>query len=100
MSISETEIREVIANGVTASDEALMVDLADGRTIMVPLAWFPRLSHGTHAERANWRLVGGGVGIHWPELDEDISVESLLAGRRSGETQASLRRWIQARVAG
>jgi hypothetical protein len=85
---------------VTANDEALIVDLADGRTITVPLAWFPRLARGTAAERANWRLIGGGVGIHWPDLDEDISVESLLAGRRSGETQASLRRWLQARKAG
>ena len=85
---------------MTANDEALIVDLADGRTITVPLAWFPRLAHGTVAERANWRLIGGGVGIHWPDLDEDISVESLLAGRRSGETQTSLRRWLQARKTG
>src|SRR5438067_8637041 len=100
MTISGTELREAIARGVTASEEALIVDLADGRTITVPLAWFPRLAHGTPAERANWRLIGGGVGIHWPDLDEDISVESLLAGRRSGETQASLRRWLQARKGG
>jgi len=85
---------------VTASDDALIVDLADGRTITVPFAWFPRLARGTPAERANWRLIGRGVGIHWPDLDEDISVESLLAGRRSVETQASLRRWLQARKAG
>ena len=97
MSTSGTELREAVAQGVTANDEALIVDLADGRTITVPLAWFPRLAHGTPAERANWRLIGGGVGIHWPDLDEDISVESLLTGRRSGETQASLRRWIEAR---
>jgi Protein of unknown function (DUF2442) len=100
MSISGTELREAVAQGVTASDEALIVDLADGRTITVPLTWFPRLAHGTPAERADWRLFGGGAGIHWPDLDEDISVESLLAGRRSGETQASLRRWLQARKAG
>ena len=100
MSTSGIELREALAQGVTASDEALIVDLADGRTITVPLAWFPRLAHGTAAERANWRFIGGGVGIHWPELDEDISVESLLAGRRSGETQASLRRWLKARKAG
>ena len=100
MSTSGTELREAVAQGVTASDEALTVDLADGRTITVPLAWFPRLAHGTVAERANWRRIGGGVGIHWPDLDEDISVESLLAGRRSGETQASLRRWLWARKAG
>lgn len=100
MSTSGTELREAVAQGVTASDEALTVDLADGRTITVPLAWFPRLANGTPAERANWRFIGGGVGIHWPDLDEDISVESLLAGRRSGETQASLRRWFQARKTG
>jgi hypothetical protein len=84
MSISGTELREAVAQDVTASDEALMVDLADGRTITVPLAWFPRLAHGTSAERANWRFFGRGAGIHWPDLDEDISVESLLAARRSG----------------
>jgi len=89
-----------MARSVSVSDEALVVDLADGRTITVPLAWFPRLAHGTTAERANWRFIGGGEGVHWPDLDEDISVESLLAGRRSGETQDSLRRWIEARKAG
>ena len=100
MGTSGTELGDAVAQGVAASDEALIVDLADGRTITVPLAWFPRLAHGTPAERANWRLIGGGVGIHWPDLDEDISVESLLAGRRSGETQASLRRWLEARKVG
>jgi hypothetical protein len=99
MSFSRTELREAFAQGVAASDEALVVDLADGRTITLPLAWFPRLAHGTPEERANWRLIGSGAGIHWPELDEDISVESLLTGRRSGETQESLRRWLQARNA-
>jgi hypothetical protein len=97
MSVSETELREAFARSVSANDKALIVDLADARTLTVPLAWFPRLAHGTPAERANWRLLGGGAGIHWPELDEDISVESLLASRRSGETQESLRRWLQAR---
>jgi hypothetical protein len=100
MSTSGTELREPVAQGVAANDEALIVDLADGRTITVPLSWFPRLAHGTLAERSNWRLIGAGVGIHWPDLDEDISVESLLAGRRSGETQESLRRWLQARKTG
>jgi len=88
-----------MAQGLSVSDDALVVDLADGRTITAPLAWFPRLAHGTPTERANWRLIGGGEGIHWPDLDEDISVESLLAGRRSGETQESLRRWLAARKA-
>jgi len=76
----ETELKEAAAQGVTASDEALTVDLADGRTIAVPPAWFPRLAHGRAAERAKWRLIGGGSGIHWPDMDEDISVESLLGG--------------------
>ena len=100
MSTSGIELREVPARSVSVNDEALMMDLADGRTITVPLAWFPRLAHGTPAERANWRLIGGGEGVHWPDLDEDISVESLLAGRKSGETQESLRRWLGARKVG
>jgi hypothetical protein len=100
MSISGTDVRDAVAQGVTVSDEALSVDLADGRTITVPLIWFPRLAYGTQAERANWRFIGGGVGIHWPDLDEDISVTSLLAGRRSGEIPESLRRWIEARKGG
>jgi hypothetical protein len=97
MSISGIEPREALAQSVSLSDDALVAELRDGRTIAVPLAWFPRLARGTPAERANWRLIGRGEGIHWPELDEDISVASLLAGRRSGETQESLRRWLQRR---
>jgi hypothetical protein len=69
----------------------------DGRTISVPLAWFPRLARGAPRDRADWRLIAAGEGIHWPDLDEDISVESLLAGRRSGETQESLLRWLRRR---
>lgn len=99
MSTLLTELREAAAHNVSVSDDVLAVDLADGRTITAPLAWFPRLAHGTPAERANWRLIGSGEGIHWPDLDEDISVESLLAGRKSGEAQGSLRRWLQARKA-
>src|SRR5258706_14587986 len=100
MSTSETGLKEAMALRLAVSDDALAVDLLDGRTITAPLAWFPRLAHGTPAERANWRLIGAGEGIHWPDLDEDISVESLLAGRRSGQTQESLRRWLQARKGG
>jgi hypothetical protein len=88
------------AQNVTLSEDALTADLADGRTISVSIAWFPRLVHGTPQERSKWRLIAGGEGIHWPDLDEDISVESLLAGRRSGETQESLRRWLEARSSG
>jgi hypothetical protein len=100
MSISGTELREVAAQRVTIGDDALTVYLADGRTITVPLAWFPRLLHGTTSERSSYRLIGNGTGIHWPDLDEDISVASLLAGRRSGETQDSLRRWLKSRDRG
>jgi Protein of unknown function (DUF2442) len=97
MNTSGTEITEAVALQAAASDEALAVDLADGRTITVPLVWFPRLAHATPVERAKWRLIGNGAGIHWPDLDEDISVEGLLAGRRSAESQASLLRWLDAR---
>jgi hypothetical protein len=97
MSISEIELRQAVALSVTASDDDLAVDLVDGRTITVPLTWFPRLTHATPAERANWRFIARGEGIHWPDLDEDISVASLLAGRRSGESPQSLERWLQAR---
>lgn len=79
------------------SDDILTVELSDGRTISVPISWYPRLAHATADERNNWELVGGGVGIHWPDLDEDISVQGLLAGRRSGESQASLQRWLETR---
>ena len=92
MNISGTELTDALAHRLTVSDEALMVDLPDGRTITVPLVWFPLLAHGSATERGNWRLIGGGEGIHWPDLDEEIRVESLLAGRRSGETPESLRR--------
>jgi len=97
MSTSGAEIREALAQKVSLSEDALIVDLVDGRTIAAPVAWFPRLAHGTPAERGNRRLTGGGEGIYWPDLDEDISVESLLAGRRSCETQESLRRWLAGR---
>ena len=97
MSFSGTEIRAAVAQGIAVSDDALIVDLTDGRTITVPSVWFPRLAHGTPAERANCRFIGGGTGIHWPDLDEDISVQSLLAGHRSGEAQASLARWLSGR---
>jgi hypothetical protein len=94
MTISGTEVLDALARGVTVSEEALSVDLADGRTITVPLAWFPRPGACDNGGAGNWRFIGGGVGIHWPDLDEDISVVSLLAGRKSGESQASLRRWL------
>ncbi len=98
MSSSTTEIPVVRAEDVTLTGDALAVELSDGRSISVPLAWYPRLMHGTPEERSHWRLIGGGTGIHWPELDEDISVKNLLAGRASGEGQRSLKRWLSQRT--
>jgi hypothetical protein len=82
------------AQDVRVSNDTLTVDLSDGRSISVPLAWFPRLSNGTEQERARWRLIGQGQGIHWEDLDEDISVVGLLAGKPSGESQKSLAKWL------
>lgn len=88
---------EAKALGVQLTDDCLSVDLSDGRTISVPLAWYPRLMHGTDAERRNWRFIGDREGIHWPDLDEDISVENLLHGKPSGESQNSFKRWLEER---
>ena len=82
---------------VAVSNDTLSVDLSDGRTISVPLAWYPRLAHAAPDERNRWRLIGNGHGIHWPEVDEDISVEGLLAGKPSGESQAPLKKWLDSR---
>jgi|ERR1700683_5244308 Protein of unknown function (DUF2442) len=79
---------------VVCDEKNLSVRLADGRQLSLPLDWYPRLKHGTPAERNNWRLIGGGEGIHWPDLDEDLSVESLVAGRKSMESAASFRFWL------
>ncbi len=87
------------AQHVQVTSEALVVDLADGRTISAPLAWYPRLWHGKPEERQNWRLIGKGEGIHWPDLDEDISLESILLGKPSQESQHSLKRWLDLRAA-
>ncbi len=86
------------AVSVSVSADTLTVELSDGRTLLVPLAWYPRLMHGTPAERDNWRLIGRGEGVHWPDLDEDISVAAMLAGRPSGESQTSLARWLAQRT--
>ena len=92
------ELRMVSPQNVQVTDEALIVDLSDGRTVSVPLAWFPRLLHGTPEERNKWRLIGDGEGIHWPALDEDISVENLILGKPSGESQKSFKKWLEARA--
>ena len=98
MATSQSELSGVRAVDVKVTADELQVDLEDGRTLAVPVAWYPRLLHGTPAERGRWRLIGRGLGIHWPALDEDISVEGLLAGRGSAETQESLARWLEGRV--
>ena len=97
-SASPSEVGEARAQGVRVTEDALIVDLVDGRIISVPLAWYPRLAHGTGAERSRWRFIGEGEGIHWADLDEDISVENLLAGQPSAESQTSLKRWLDQRA--
>ena len=89
--------RSPLASSVSVTDDELVIELVDGRTVAVPMAWYPRLLHGTAAERAQWPLTGRGVGIHWPTLDEDISVDHVLAGIPSGESASSLQRWFEAR---
>jgi hypothetical protein len=97
MSILVNEIQHTFAQHISINEDSLIVDLVDGRTITVPIEWFPRLVHATVEERNNWRLIGSGEGIHWPDLDEDISTENLLAGKPSGESQASLKKWLKSR---
>jgi hypothetical protein len=87
----------VRVTSVSVSDDTLSVDLEDGRTIAVPIGWYPRLAYGTPEERSNWQISGAGYGIHWPDLDEDIGVEGLLLGLKSSEGQKSLGRWLQNR---
>ena len=94
------EIPAPEAERVTVTEDALTAELSDGRTITVPLDWYPRLAHGTTQERDNWELIGSGEGIYWPALDEDISVEGLIAGRQSGEGVKSFRRWLKAKREG
>ena len=92
------DIQEARAQHLTISDEALHVDLTDGRTIIVPLMWYPRLWHGTPEERQNYEIIGDGAYIHWPDVDEDLSVAGILAGRRSGESAKSLKKWLESRA--
>ena len=92
MNSSPIELKISRAKDVAVTQDALTVDLDDGRTISVPLAWYPRLLHGNSEERGHWRLIGMGEGVHWPDLDEDINIENLLAGKPSSESQRSLKR--------
>jgi hypothetical protein len=98
MNTSMTELAEPRAVQVRVTKDALVVDLDDGRTVLAPIAWYPRLQHATAQERNNCRFIGNGEGIHWPDLDEDISVDGLLRGKASGESQRSFKAWLEARA--
>ena len=98
MNSSAIDIQTIRAQNVSVDDDSLTVDLVDGRTIIVPITWYPRLWHGTPTERLKFELLGDGEYIHWPDLDEDLTVAGLLAGRRSGESQAALKKWFESRT--
>jgi len=97
MSTLVIDVESVRAESVDVTEETLAVNLVGGRSISVPLAWYPRLWYGTHHERELFEIIGDGMYIHWPELDEDLSVAGILAGRRSAESQESIKRWLTAR---
>ena len=82
---------------ITTTDDTLIVDLEDGRSVAVPIGWYPRLAHGTPTERANFQVSGAGYGIYWPDLDEDVGVEGLLLGKKSLESRESFARWLARR---
>ena len=90
--------QDPVAVKVALTGDHLAVELADGRSLIVPLAWYPRLLHGSESERQNWQILGDGYAVEWPGLDEHIGVEGLLAGRRSGESESSFERWLASRV--
>jgi hypothetical protein len=92
-------VLEVEPNAVEVSvtEDDLIVRLADGRRIYVPLAWYPRLFNATERELGHWQIFGDGYAIEWPDLDEHIGIEGLLAGRPSGESPLSLKRWLESR---
>ncbi len=87
----ETQVR---AQKVVVAEDSLSIDLTDGRTIIVPLMWYPRLWYGTPEERNHFEIIGDNTIIHWPDLDEDLSISGILAGRRSGESPESLKKWL------
>ncbi len=98
MTSSIIDIGSARIQDVSVTDDELQIRLTDGRTVSAPLAWYPRLQHASPAERSNWRMIGGGEGIHWPAVDEDISVANVLAGKPSGESQASFAKWLASRT--
>ena len=100
MTTSTVEMEVSGAMTIKVTETTLTAVLLDGRAISVPLAWYPRLVHATMEERNNWELHADNQHIHWPDLDEDLSIEGLLAGRRSGESPKSFSRWLEAKKAG
>ncbi len=96
-SLAVIEMQEARATQVRVTEDSLIVELQDGRVLSVPLVWYPRLWHGSPEERAKVVLLADGAYLHWPDLDEDLSVEGLLLGRKSGESPESLRRWLATR---
>ena len=100
MTTSAIEIITPKALDVNISEDTIKVELDDGRAISAPIAWFPRLAAATKRERDNWRLIGEGYGIHWEDIDEDISVIGLLSGKPSGESPSSFKKWLDKRNSG
>ncbi len=98
MSTLAVEIIVPSAVGIDFSDSDFVIDLDDGRSIAIPLAWYPRLYHASREEQNKWRFIGNGQGIHWEDLDEDISIEGLIAGKQSNESQTSLKKWLDSRI--
>jgi hypothetical protein len=99
MTTSSLATETAMAKSARVTARALIVELQDGRTVSAPLQWYPRLAHGSPSERQQWELIGPGVGIHWPAVDEDISVDGLLQGLPSGESDESFTRWLNSRPA-
>lgn len=97
MTISTLDAVESQAVSIDVTEDTIVITLLDGRSLHVPLTWYPRLYHATPEERADWLLIDDGKGIHWESIDEDISVAGLIAGRRSGESARSFARWLAAR---
>ncbi len=100
MSFSPIEVRDARAQAIEVQEDTILLNLVDGRTMTVPIVWYPRLWYGTKAERAHFELLDEGRYVHWPDLDEDLSIEGMVAGRRSGENAESLRKWLAARNSG
>ncbi len=94
---SALTLTPVKLTNISITEDTLSVDLEDGRSISVPIGWYPRLAYGTPEERANFQISGTGYGIHWPDLDEDLGVEGLLLGKKSDESPSSFERWLEQR---